>query len=107
MGKAEITRLKDGRTALAYKAEQAVDMESGAILAITTHAGAAADTETLQQTVCDAGVAVSELLQQTSVHAPGVQEVIADKGYHSNDTVAANAGLGPPHLHRRTATRTS
>ena len=61
---AEITRLKDGRTALAYKAEQAVDMESGAILAITTHAGAAADTETLQVTVCEAGVAVSELLDE-------------------------------------------
>jgi hypothetical protein len=27
---AEITKLKDGRTALAYKVEQAVDMESGA-----------------------------------------------------------------------------
>ena len=34
---AEITRLKDGRTALAYKAEQAVDMETGAIVAVTTH----------------------------------------------------------------------
>jgi len=32
--------LKDGRTALAYKAEQAVDMESGAIVAVTTHGGA-------------------------------------------------------------------
>ena len=31
-GEAEITRLKDGRTGLAYKAEQAVDMETGAIL---------------------------------------------------------------------------
>jgi transposase len=84
---AEITRLKDGRTALAYKAEQAVDMESGAILAITTHAGAAADTETLQATVCEAGVAVSELLDEPTVNAAGVQEVIADKGYHSNETM--------------------
>ena len=84
---AEITRLKDGRTALAYKAEQAVDMESGAILAITTHSGAAADTETLQATVCEAGVAVSELLDEPTVNAEGVQEVIADKGYHSNETM--------------------
>src|SRR3982751_6854646 len=30
---AEITKLKDGRTALAYKAENAVDMETGAIVA--------------------------------------------------------------------------
>jgi transposase len=84
---AEITRLKDGRTALAYKAEQAVDMQSGAILAVTTHAGAVADTETLHQTVCEAGVAVCELLDEPAVAAEGVQEVIADKGYHSNETL--------------------
>ena len=39
---AEITRLKDGRTALAYKAEHALDMDTGAIVAahltaITNH----------------------------------------------------------------------
>jgi transposase len=84
---AEITRLKDGRTALAYKAEQAVDMQSGAILAVTTHAGAAADTETLHQTVCEAGIAVCELLDEPAVAPEGVREVIADKGYHSNETL--------------------
>ena len=57
---AEITRLKDGRTALAYKVEQGVDMDTGAIVAVTTHGGAAADTETVQDTVCEAGVAVAE-----------------------------------------------
>ena len=46
---AEITRLKDGRTALAFKAENAVDMETGAIVAVTTHGGAAADTATVGQ----------------------------------------------------------
>jgi transposase len=51
---AEITKLKDGRTALAYKAENAVDMETGAIVAVTTHGGAAADTATVQETVMDA-----------------------------------------------------
>jgi transposase len=84
---AEITRLKDGRTALAYKAEQAVDMQSGAILTVTTHAGAVADTETLHETICEAGAAVCELLDEPAVAAEGVQEVIADKGYHSNETM--------------------
>jgi transposase len=55
---AEITRLKDGRTALAYKTEQAVDMETGAIVAVTTHGGAAADTETIGETLAEAGVGV-------------------------------------------------
>src|SRR5260370_1154036 len=36
---AEITRLKDGRTALAYKAENAVDMDTGAIVAGTPQGG--------------------------------------------------------------------
>ena len=56
-GDAEITKLKDGRTALAYKAENAVDMETGAIVAVTTHSGAAADTTTVIETVIEAGVA--------------------------------------------------
>jgi transposase len=90
---AEITRLKDGRTALAYKTEQAVDMESGAIVAVTTHGGAAADTEAMPQTVCEAGMTVAELIAEPTpegeykVHPEGIQEVVADKGYHSNEVV--------------------
>lgn len=90
---AEITRLKDGRTALAYKAEQAVDMASGAIVAVTTHGGAVADTETIEQTVCEAGVAVADVMAEKTakgeyqVYFEGVEEVVADKGYHSNEVM--------------------
>src|SRR6516162_8577020 len=96
---AEITRLKDGRTALAYKAENAVDMETGAIVAVTTHGGAAADTTTVEQTVLEAGVAVAGLLAEQTpagdypVHAGGVEEVVADKGYHSNEVVRTMAEM--------------
>src|SRR3982751_5276945 len=96
---AEITKLKDGRTALAYKAENAVDMETGAIVAVTTHGGAAADTTTVTGTVIEAGVAVAELMNvepaegQSGVHPEGVQEVVADKGYHSNDVLVGLAEL--------------
>jgi transposase len=92
---AEITKLKDGRTALAYKAENAVDMETGAIVAVTTHGGAAADTATVEETVIEAAVAVAELIAETTpegvceVHPGGVEEVVADKGYHSNDVAVA------------------
>src|SRR4029077_15684801 len=88
---AEITKLKDGRTALAYKAENAVDMETGAIVAVTTHGGAVADTETVEEQVIEAGVAVAALVAETTpegsypVHPGGVEEVVADKGYLSND----------------------
>src|SRR5450631_414766 len=96
---AEITKLKDGRTALAYKAENAVDMETGAIVAVTTHGGAAADTATVEETVIEAGVAVAGLVAETTpegnypVHSDGVEEVVADKGYHSNDVTVALSDL--------------
>jgi transposase len=95
-GEAEITKLKDGRTALAYKAENAVDMKTGAIIAVTTHGGAAADTATVEETVIEAGIAVGELTAEKTaegkyeVHAGGVEEVVADKGYHSNDVAVVS-----------------
>lgn len=96
---AEITKLKDGRTALAYKAENAVDMATGAIVAVTTHGGAAADTTTVLETVIEAGVAVADLIDEKTpegkyeVHPEGVQEVVADKGYHSNEVMVGMAEL--------------
>lgn len=99
-GEAEITKLKDGRTALAYKAENAVDMETGAIVSVTTHGGAAADTATVKATVIEAGVAVAGLIAEKTpegkyeVHHGGVEEVVADKGYHSNDVAVSLGELG-------------
>src|SRR5579872_1953167 len=99
-GEAEITKLKDGRTALAYKAENAVDMETGAIVAVTTHGGAAGDTATVVETVIEAGLAVAELITEKTpegkyeVHPEGVQELVADKGYHSNDVMVRLAEVG-------------
>jgi transposase len=96
---AEITRLKDGRTALAFKAENAVDMETGAIVAVTTHGGAAADTATVETTVLEAAGAVAGLIAEPTpqgeyeVHDNGVEEVVADKGYHSNEVVRTLAEL--------------
>jgi transposase len=93
---AEITRLKDGRTALAFKIENAVDMETGAIVAVTTHGGAAADTETVEMTVIEAGVAVADVAgeQAPEVHVEGVEEVVADRGYHSNEVVRGIEEIG-------------
>jgi transposase len=94
---AEITRLKDGRTALAYKVENAVDMETGAIVAVTTHSGATADTQTVRETVVEAGVAIAGLTtvatdkEEYKVNTKGLEEVVADKGYHGNEALV---GLG-------------
>ncbi len=97
---AEITRMKDGRTALAYKAEHAVDMETGAIVAVTAHAGATGDTASVQQTLPAAGEAVAEQIATPTeggkfvVHAAGMEEVVADKGYHSGEVVAEMKASG-------------
>jgi transposase len=96
---AEITRLKDGRTELAYKAENAVDMETGAIVAVSTHGGAAADTATVEGTIVEAAVAVAGLIAEPTpegeyqVHFNGVEEIVADKGYHSNEVVRTLAEM--------------
>jgi len=74
---ARIAKMKDGRTHLAHKAEHAVDLSSGAIVAVTLQAADLGDTTTVVETlkVAQAHAAV--------VNERGVEEVVADKGYHS------------------------
>ena len=88
---ARITKMKDGRTHLAHKAEHAVDMESGAVLAVTLQHANLGDTTTIAPTL----EAAKENLEQVAADSQtadavgpgGVQEVVADKGYHSNASV--------------------
>jgi transposase len=78
---ARITKMKDGRTHLAHKAEHAVDMEVGAVVAVTLQEAHLGDTTSLKQTLKEAKGNV----EQASEGA--VQEVVADKGYHSNEVM--------------------
>lgn len=96
---AEITKMKDGRTHLAYKAEHAVDLETGAVVAVTVSGGAAGDTQTIFETLPQAGEHIAEVACTTNnpevgerVKADGPREAVADKGYHSNDTLQAMVG---------------
>ena len=77
-----ITRMKDGTTHLAYKAEHVVDLESEFLLAVTVHGGDAADTQTL----CDSLLAAQENVQKAGSDAK-IREAVADKGYHGAATV--------------------
>jgi transposase len=78
-----ITKMKDGRTHLAYKAEHAVDLKTEAIVATSvTHADQgdpATGTETLIW-------AQANLVRIGSSAA--VEELVADKGYHDNRLLA-------------------
>ena len=97
---AEVTKMKDGTTHLAYKAEQAVDLEMGAIVAISTHGGAVGDSESVQETLPAAGEAIAEQIAtptaqgQYKVHQQGLREVLTDKGYHSGAGLATMSGMG-------------
>ena len=88
---AKITKMKDGRTHLAHKAEHAVDMESGAILAVTLQPADRGDTTSIEETLTVAADAVVELAadEQSAPHISeqAMSEAVADKGYHSNDVL--------------------
>jgi transposase len=94
---ARITKMKDGRTHLAHKAEHAVDMDSQAIVAVTLQPADRGDTTSLVETV---EAAVANLLDvqndpaaEGRVHPVAMEEVVADKGYHSNATMTELAGM--------------
>ena len=87
---AKITKMKDGRTHLAHKAEHAVDLESGAVVGVTVQDASAGDTTTMAETLITAAEQVEAVLPAGG----GVAEVVADKGYHSNETMVALAELG-------------
>jgi transposase len=97
---AEVTKMKNGATHLAYKAEQAVDLETGAIVAITTQGGAVGDTTSVQETLPAAGFAVAEQIAtptapgQYKVHEQGMCEIVTDKGYHSGPRLATMREMG-------------
>jgi transposase len=86
---AKITKMKDGRTHLAHKAEHAVDQDTGAIVAVTLQDADEGDTTTLFRTLD----AAEENLQRVAKDRENIerdnlmQEAVADKGYHSNDVL--------------------
>lgn len=59
---AKITKMKDGRTHLAHKAEHAVDLETGAIVAVTVQDANDGDTTTMQETLITAATHLEEVL---------------------------------------------
>jgi transposase len=85
---ARITKMKDGRTHLAHKVEQAVDVETGAVVAVTVQAADQGDTQTVQETLCEAGEQVATVAGEAeSVNPEGPEEVVLDKGYHSSEVL--------------------
>src|SRR5256886_17037219 len=51
---AKITKMKDGRTHLAHKAEHAIDLDTGAIVGVTVQGADEGDTMTIRATLPEA-----------------------------------------------------
>ena len=83
---AKITKMKDGRTHLAHKEEHAVDLDTGAVVAVTIVPASAGDTATIEGTL-DAAVQnlddARKVAGNESQREGEPEEAVADKGYHS------------------------
>jgi len=79
---ARIIKMKDGRTRLGYKAEHVVDLETEVILSATVYHGHRGDTDTISDSLSQSQRHLEQTEQQ-----PAIQEVVADKGYHSNQVL--------------------
>ena len=99
---AKITKMKDGRTHPAHKAEHAVDLDTGALVAVTLQGADVGDTTSLIET------AVMAAEQLEAAAAPtALVELVADRGYHSNqilvdlDTLGLRSYVAEPDRGRR------
>src|SRR6266550_1188109 len=102
-GDARITKMKDGCTRPAHKAEHAVDMDTGAVVAVTLQGADQGDTTTLDETLGEAGMAVAEQVGREAelrpheaprVNVAGIEETVTDKGYHSGAVVKRMKAYG-------------
>lgn len=88
---ARITKMKDGRTHLAHKAEHAVDMDTGAIIGITVQGADKGDTSSLPETLSEASEQIEKVSEDEDAKKQmsnnPLNEIVLDKGYHSNDTL--------------------
>jgi len=107
----KITKMKDGRTHLAHKAEHAVDMETGAIVAVTLQGADRGDTQTIETTEDELREVFDELVEDPEVAEKlsddPLAERVTDKGYHSNavlkgyDEVGIRTYISEPDRGRR------
>ena len=84
---AKVAKMKDGRTHLAHKAEHAVDLETGAVVAVTLQGADQGDTTTIEQTLAVAVEQLATVADATDASVETAPEVVTDKGYHSRATV--------------------
>jgi len=95
---ARITKMKDGRTHLAHKAEHAIDLDTGAVAALTLQPADRGDTSSLEETVEEVMGNLADVLEdEEAAEQMGeelLSEIVGDKGYHSNAVLTSIEALG-------------
>ena len=93
---ARIAKMKDGRTHMAHKVEHAVDMDTQAI--VTLPSADEGDTESLPWTLLQTELNLATVSQDPEankrLHDNPSSEVVADKGYHSNEVLVNLSASG-------------
>jgi transposase len=77
-----ITKMKDGTTHLAYKAEHVVDLDSEFVLSATITPANQSDAESMVDSVMEAQMNMEAAGSDTKI-----EEAAADKGYHKTSTL--------------------
>src|SRR5438270_13135994 len=94
----QAVQIQQAGTDMAHKAEHAVDMESGAVIAVTLQAADQGDTTTIKETLAETAENLAHLIEREAEKTPDgdpkvslspLAEIVADKGYHSSATVLA------------------
>lgn len=91
---ARITKMKDGRTHLSHKTEHAVDMETGAVVAVTIDGADRGDTQTITKTLFEARDQIETAKLNTGGDTGTLKELVADKGYHSTAVLQELESVG-------------
>ena len=104
---AEIMRIKDGRTRLAYKAEHTVDMETGAVLSAEILPATTSDADSIITSIdeANANIAAAQADEDDEddhddddgsapLTSDTIEEVVGDKGYHKTTTLQRFADEG-------------
>ena len=88
--------MKDRRTHLAHKVEHTVDLETQAIVAVSLADANEGDTSSLLWSLLRAETNLSAVATdpraQRKLHDRPLTEVVADKGYHSNEVLVDLTG---------------
>jgi transposase len=85
-----IAKMKDGSTHMAHKTENAVDLETGAVVGVTLQPADTGDTTTMIETLITASEQIEAVLPQSD----GIKEVVADKGYYSTERIVDMEQIG-------------